>query len=81
MSGHQTLSVVLIVPCSAEDNLAKIQAAYGSASCFLLHINSRKPDSVVLGDNPWSHVASQYTAVNSIREVGYVRHYAWMERE
>lgn len=55
--------------CSADDNLAKIQAAYGSGSCVLLCINSRPPDSVVLGENPWSRVARHYT-VNTDGEVG-----------
>ena len=57
--------------CSAEDNLAKIEATYGSGSCLLLHINSRRPDSVVLGDNPWSRVVSHYTAGNSTHQVGH----------
>ena len=66
---------------SAEDNLAKIEATYGSGSCLLLHINSRRPDSVVLGDNPWSRVASHCTAGNSTHQVGHWYIVHGMERE
>ena len=57
--------------CSADDNLAKVQATYGPGSSVLLCINSRPPDSVVLGENPWSHVARHYT-VNTNGEVGCI---------
>lgn len=73
LSAHQaSVYHVILWFYSAEDNLAKVQGSYGSGSCFLLRINSRKPDSVVLGDNPWSHVASQYSSVNSAGVVGHV---------
>ena len=52
-----------------EDKLSKVQAAYGAGSCCLLKINSRWPGSIVLGDNPWSHVARHYTLHNSNGEV------------
>ena len=47
--------------CSAQDNLAKAQATYGTGSCFLLHTNSRQPGSVVLGENPWSRLTLHST--------------------
>lgn len=54
---------------SAEDNLAKAQATYGTGSCFLLRINSRHPHSAVHGENPWSPVARHSATVNSAAEV------------
>ena len=56
-----TVYVPLCLMCSAQDNLAKAQATYGTGSCFLLHTNSRQPGSVVLGENPWSRLTLHST--------------------